>query len=185
MQTTTTDAGTVVDLRSERVLTGERLDHIAPGSRLRVAPGIVQTPTARDAIRQRKLTLVTTAPDVSSPVTQPLVLRVQSDAAATSLAKRLGWPSELTETDAAIARGRSAICRGESPLVVILTEQPHTVAARLNRQSGVWAFAGDLEAAAAESACFNIICTRVDGAAAFRLPRLLQSLATQAAGGDR
>ena len=180
-------ANHIVDLTAEAVLTGSLItDRCGAGQQIRIRARAVQTPTARDAIRTLNLSVIETSQEPGTVTTQRSVLLcVQSGAAVDRLAERLGWCAELVSQREAVERGRSVICRGESPSAVVLTSQPHEVAARLNRQSKVWAAA----ATSAEqwdtlTQCprWNVLCTEVSASLGYRLPELLTRFATTRAG---
>ena len=170
-------SGGTTDLTGERVLTGELIEaRCKPGSTIALHPQAIATPTARDAIGRLGLQIVPAGSGSPSALPAAISLRVQTGGAPDRLAERLGHPSELVSQREAVERGRSIIARGEAAAVVALTTQPHQLAVKLNRQSGVWAAAvSDPDGVAELIDCprWNIACVRVDAATA---PRLLDPL---------
>ena len=179
-----------VDLRSERVLTGDLIEaRCRPGQAIQTSEHVVWTPTARDAARRLSLSIGSTSigsgGNVSShpkPMRAQLQL-VQTGPMVDAVARTLGWASTVTDTDAAIAATQSAICRSESDFVVVTTTDPHRVAARLNRQQNVWA-------AAVPAGCdlgtlgdgWNVLCLHVAGYAAIPTARRIAAIAASAGG---
>ena len=183
----TTDAG-YIDLASHRVITGDVLaEHAAKKQTIRLAAGAVITPTGRDAIRERQLIVERVNRDQQVRAASGLILQVSTDAASNRLTAQLAWPHSLTETEPAIEQARSAICRGQASLIVLLHDQPERIAAWLNRQSSVWAIAArsvdTLEAAKSDG--WNVVCVHAASAMNYRLPSLLQTMAVTAAEGSQ
>ena len=179
------EASGAVDLRSERVLTGELIEaRCRPGQTIQTSEQVVWTPTARDAARKMNLATGSTGSLATSPKpTRAQLQLVQTGPMVDAVARILGWPSTVTDTDDAIAATRSAICRGESDFVVVTTTDPHRVAARLNRQRNVWA-------AAVPPGCdldtlgegWNVLCLQVAGYAAIPTARRIAAMAATTGG---
>lgn len=177
-----TSPSPAADLRGHRVLTGELLEmKCEPGARVAIDAAAILTPTARDAVRQRGLTLEASSPETVAKAIG-YVHQVESSPATSALVRQLGWPSRLTDTESAIEQTRSAICRGEHGFVAILTDDPHRTAARLNRQKTVWAFVPSPDAQAAAGDGWNVACLSASSGSGVAIARLLQRLASRAKG---
>ena len=180
-----------VDLTGEAVVTGPLLaDRCRPGTTVRLAAGTIVTPTAHDTIRSLQLETDVAAKATATPCEATgLVLNAEAHRNATALANRLGWPHEIVDVDDAIAKARSAICRGSATLAVLLVPRPAHAAARLNRQSNVWAVAArtleDVRELQAGDA-WNCVCLTTSRLPAALLAHDLQRLARHVApGGTR
>ena len=169
-----TSDGEAINLTDKAVLTGEIIEANCPvGSRVRIAPGVVQTPTARDAIRRRQLEM--TVADGASETARTFGYLVSSQPSSRAVLRQLGWGSRVADTEEAIEKTRSAICRGEQDRIVILTDSPELISARLNRQSNVWAASmRDQPLPPDDLKAFNVVCVAIGGYAAPPLVRAIR-----------
>ena len=170
------------DLRHAAVLTGEMLDGLDAGATVAVAKKHVLTPSARDAVRTRSLTLRAEAKAASNTKSVRTALRiVRSTPLTRRLAERLGWPCDYPGCDGdAVADARSMVCRGDADFVAVVAAGPHRTAMRLNRTRGVSAVAVSpqtpLEAILAEGE-WNVACLSAEGWSPFALTRAVERLA--------
>jgi hypothetical protein len=127
---------------AEPVITAGLLrERLGNGRRVRLAPGAILTPAARDFIRARQLEVV------RQPLAAPKGAQRRWQLIATHGANRLpdierilersGGACErrlLASAEEAASQATSAICRGEADRVVVLTAEPERVACLANRQ---------------------------------------------------
>ena len=170
------------DLRHAGVVTGEMLDGLDAGATVAVAKKHVLTPSARDAVRTRSLTLRSEAAAALNTKAARTALRiVRSTPMTRRLAEQLGWPCDYPGCDGdAVADARSLICRGDADFVAVIAKQPHRTAMRLNRTRGVSAVAvrsqTPLDAVFAEGE-WNVACLPEEGWSPFALKRAVERLA--------
>lgn len=183
-----------LDLSHAGVLTGEMLEKLNADSVIRVATSVVLTPSAREVISKRSLTLLDTVTSGKGTVNEssalkPQLLVVTSTRETRTLAdalKKDGWSIDYPGCDGdAIKVARSAICRGETNFAAILAPKPNRTAQRLNRTRNVLAAAVFPETSVGELQSegeWNVACLAADRWASFRLKKTLETLAKGAAG---
>jgi len=137
-------ANTAIEI-ADPVITGDLLkEKISQGGTVWVDSQAVLTPSARDFLRAEKITLHRGRPDqnVDAVKRKGVIVAAHLPGVVQNLlsdVKRNGSASWQVEMESGVfpvvERTRSAICRGESPQVVVFAKTPHRVACLVNRNS--------------------------------------------------
>ena len=178
----------VPEIRIEQpVITQALLSETTTGSaQVRIGPKAILTPSARDFVRHRGLTIVR-EPSQKVATTIRFLLIATAAAPQVSAAvddlRRVGITCEVRLSGLpaeAAAQATSTLCRGEAERVVVVTDQPELVACLANRNDRVRAAAVSGTAAVERAkATLNANLLAVDAGAigAHELKSLLKAFA--------